>query len=236
MNISWWDHFKIVMFHYIEPLLLASAMACCTQLPTLSTLVYVLVMFMGLLPLVLSSNQTNIKFKGFLCCLMLVLALPLFVFKLVMIIQYRHDPTKFDEKEDMWKFLGVFTDQPVITLLIDIFQMIVCVCLIFHLKDQKEQAIKRVTVVDRLKMQTKIKLYHPYFGQKHKAIFKITFAMFLADTFILMSALQLFVLLVLIVQMLFWRRIVCERHPAQIVLLRIIQVICIVQVLIAFFL
>lgn len=110
MSQSWWDHFKIVMYHFIEPMLLALAMACCTQLPTLSTLVYVLVMFMGLLPLVLSSNQTNIKFKGFLCCLMLVLALPLFLFKLVMIIQYRRDPTKFDQKEDMWKFLGVFTD------------------------------------------------------------------------------------------------------------------------------
>lgn len=114
--------------------------------------------------------------------------------------------------------------------------MIICGCLIYHLKDQKEQAVKRISVIDRLKIQTEIKLYHPYFGKKHKSIFKITFAMFLIDTFILMSAAQLFVLSVLIVLMLFWGRIVNQRHPAQIVLLRIIQVSCIIQLLIAFFL
>ena len=68
-------------------------MGLCLQLPTLSTLIYVITMFLGILPLVLSNNQTNIKFKWFLSCLMLVVAVPLFIFKLVMIIKYNRDPT-----------------------------------------------------------------------------------------------------------------------------------------------
>ena len=68
-------------------------MGLCLQLPTLSTLIYVITMFLGILPLVLSSNQTNIKFKWFLSCLMLIVAVPLFIFKLVMIIKYNRDPT-----------------------------------------------------------------------------------------------------------------------------------------------
>jgi len=135
MNQTWFDHFKIVMYNFIEPFLLATAMAICLQLPTLSTLVYTLIMFMGILPLVLSSNQTNIKFKWFLCCLMVILAFPLFVFKLVMIIKFRDDPTKFDQKNEMWQFLGVFEDQPALTLVIDVLQMLICGCLIYHLND-----------------------------------------------------------------------------------------------------
>ena len=68
-------------------------MGLCLQLPTLSTLIYVITMFLGILPLVLSNNQTNIKFKWFLSCLMLIVAVPLFIFKLVMIIKYNRDPT-----------------------------------------------------------------------------------------------------------------------------------------------
>ena len=60
--------------------------------------------------------------------------------------------------------------------------------------------------------------------------------MFLIDTFILLSAIQLIVLSFLIVLMLFWDRIVNNRHPALIVILRLIQVLCIIQVLVAFFL
>ena len=80
-------------------------------------------MFLGMLPIVLSSNNTNIKFKQFLCCLMVIVALPLFIFKLVMIIKFNRDPKKFnnEQKSEMWKFLGVFSDQPWITLVIDIF-------------------------------------------------------------------------------------------------------------------
>ena len=74
------------MYHFIEPILLATAMALCLQLPTLSTLIYVIIMFLGNLPLVLSHNTTNIKFKWFMCFMMLVSAVPLFIFKLVMII------------------------------------------------------------------------------------------------------------------------------------------------------
>jgi len=53
-------------------------------------------MFLGMLPIVLSSNNTNIKFKQFLCCLMVIVALPLFIFKLVMIIKFNRDPSKFN--------------------------------------------------------------------------------------------------------------------------------------------
>jgi hypothetical protein len=123
------------MYNFIEPFLLASAMAICLQLPTLSTLVYTLIMFLGILPFVLSSNLTNIKFKWFLCCLMVCLAIPLFFFKLVMIVKYRNDPTKFEEKNEMWQFLGVFDDQPALTLIIDALQVIICGCLIYHLSD-----------------------------------------------------------------------------------------------------
>ena len=44
------------MYHYIEPVLLAISMGLCLQLPTLSTLIYVIAMFLGILPLVLSNN------------------------------------------------------------------------------------------------------------------------------------------------------------------------------------
>jgi hypothetical protein len=60
--------------------------------------------------------------------------------------------------------------------------------------------------------------------------------MFLIDTFILLSALQLIVLSVLIVLMLFWDRIVNNRDPTLIVILRMIQVLTTLQVLVAFFL
>jgi len=53
---TWFDHFKIFMYHFIEPFLLATSMALCLQLPTLSTLIYVIAMFLGMLPLVLSNN------------------------------------------------------------------------------------------------------------------------------------------------------------------------------------
>ena len=110
-------------------------MALCLQLPTLSTLIYSISMFLGILPLVLSQNSTNIKFKWFMCCLMLVSGLPLFIFKLVMIIQYNKDTSKFDTRNDMWKFLGVFTDKPGVTLTIDILQMIISSLLIWHMND-----------------------------------------------------------------------------------------------------
>ena len=96
LNLTWFDHFKILLFHFHEPILLGIAMSCCMQVPTLSTLVYALIMFLGILPLVLSSNVTNIKFKRFLWILMLCLAVPLFIFKLVMVVKYSQDPTKFD--------------------------------------------------------------------------------------------------------------------------------------------
>ena len=138
MTQTWFDHFKIIIYNFIEPILLATAMASCLQLPTLSTLLYTLLMFLGMLPLVLSINQTNIKFKQFLCCLMVVVALSLFIFKLVMIIQFNRDPSQFDNESEMWKFLGVFSDQPWATLVIDIFQICICGILIFHLNDQRE--------------------------------------------------------------------------------------------------
>ena len=129
------DHLKIFMYHYIEAILLAAAMGLSMQLPTLSTLIYVIIMFLGLLPMLISSNSTNVKFKLFLCCLMLTVALPLFVFKLVMIIQYNKDATKFDQHNDVWKFLGVFCTYPGVTLSIDLIQAVISSLLIWHLSD-----------------------------------------------------------------------------------------------------
>lgn len=86
--------------------------------------------------------------------------------------------------------------------------MCICGILIFHLNDQRMQAAQRLTVLDRLIFQTSIKLYHPYFGSKHKAIFLIAYVMFLIDTFIMLTVIQLFVLSMLIVLLLFWDRIV----------------------------
>ena len=108
------------MYHFIEPFLLAIAMAISMQLPTLSTLVYTVIMFLAILPLVLSVNQTNIRIKWFLCCLMLLVAVPLFIFKLVMILKYNDNPEKFQAKEEMWKFLGVYGGYPGATLSIDL--------------------------------------------------------------------------------------------------------------------
>ena len=117
---TWFDHLKIFMYHFIEPFLLAIAMAISMQLPTLSTLVYTVIMFLAILPLVLSVNQTNIRIKWFLCCLMLLVAVPLFIFKLVMILKYNDNPEKFQAKEEMWKFLGVYGGYPGATLSIDL--------------------------------------------------------------------------------------------------------------------
>ena len=147
---TWFDHFKIFTYHFIEPILLAFAMAICLQLPTLSTLVYILIMFLAMLPLLLSANQTNIKMKWFLCCLMILITGIMFIFKLVMIIKYNRDPAQFEEKEEMWKFLGVYGVYPGVTLTIDLIQMVICSVLVWHLNDQRKQATKRLRVLTRL--------------------------------------------------------------------------------------
>ena len=67
--------------------------------------------------------------------LMLIIALPLFIFKLVMIIKYKKHPENFEDKEEMWKFLGVYTNNAAVTLIIDVFQMVITLLLIWHLSD-----------------------------------------------------------------------------------------------------
>ena len=51
---------------------------------------------------------------------MILMAFPLFIFKAVMIVKYNRDPTSFEEKEELWQFLGIFGDYPVLTLLVDV--------------------------------------------------------------------------------------------------------------------
>ena len=94
-------------------------------------------MFLGILPLVLTNNQTNIKFKWFLCWLQLLLAIPLFIYKLWMIVKFKRNPdsTKYDQNEEMWNFLGVYGSWSWVTLVIDVIQILICAILVWHLKD-----------------------------------------------------------------------------------------------------
>ena len=80
---------------------------------------------------------------------MLLLAIPLFIYKLCMIVKFKRsdDSTKYDQNDEMWKFLGIYSSWSWVTLLIDVIQMLICGMLIWHLSDQSKQAVKRLTVL-----------------------------------------------------------------------------------------
>ena len=179
-------------------------------------------MFIGILPLVLSPNRTNIKFKQFLSVLMIMIGVPLFIFKLVMVLKYQKDDAKFQDKLDMWKFLGVYGDKPGVSCAIDFIQIMICSLLVWHYSDQKKQACKRLMFINRLDYQTEIKLHHPYFGRKHKLVYIIAYLTFLVDAFVMIAVPQLVTILILIGVMLAWESIVNKRHILQIVSIRIV--------------
>lgn len=224
---SWFDRLKIFLYHIIEPALLAFAISICLQLPTLSTLLYSVLMFLGILPLILSANQTNIKFKWFLCILMIIMAVPLAVWKGAMAYQYKQDPTKFDKKTELWKFLGIFSDQPGITIVIDIMQIVICSMLVWHYSDQVKQAGKRATFLARLEFQTEIKLHHPHFGRKWQFLLTTSLLVFLLDAFVLLSIPQLAVIVLMIFLMFTWKALVQARSKALLVIIRMMQVLLI---------
>lgn len=88
----------------------------------------------------------------------------------------------------------------------------------------------------RLELQTEIKLYHPYFGRKWKPVLLLTLSLYLVDTFIMMSVPQLLVVVLLISIVLFWKQIGSVKHPAMSCMVKLIQIISIMQILTAFFL
>jgi len=234
LHQSWFDHFKIFMYHFIEPVLLAIAMGLSLQLPTLSTLVYTLLMFLGMFPCVLSANQTSIKFKVFLSLLMIVIGLAFIVYKSVMIYRYNRDPAPFEAKQGMWRFLGVYGGNTFLTLSIDICQVLICAVLAWHLNDQRKQASRRLTVVARLDYQTEIKLHHPYFGRRWKVNLFLTLLLFLFDTFVMLSFPQLIIVVLLTVLMLFWHLLVAAKHKTILVVIRVVQTLTTLQIVAAF--
>ena len=54
-------------------------------------------------------------------------------------------------------------------------------------------------------MQSEIKLHHPLFGNKQKALFTVSLALQLCDAFLLPNAIQLFVLILGLILVIFWR-------------------------------
>ena len=119
---------------------------------------------------------------------MILIAIPLFIFKVTEIVKYNRDPEPFKEKEEMWNFLGIFGDYPALTLIVDLIQIVICSILVWHFNDQKKQANRwKQTNFNRLDMQTEIKLYHPYFGRKWRGILIMSLSLYIIDTFIMLS-------------------------------------------------
>ena len=79
-----------------------------------------------------------------------------------------------------------------------------------------------------------MKLLHPVFGKQHRTLFKILYILFLVDTFILQTAVQMIVLLVLLVILFLWDHITKTKSRVQSVLVRFLQALLGLQALVSF--
>ena len=51
---------------------------------------------------------------------MIILAFPLSIFKSVMILKYKDDKSRFEDKPDLWKFVGVYNRYPGLSVTVDL--------------------------------------------------------------------------------------------------------------------
>ena len=133
---TWQDHLKIIIYHTIEPILLGCAIGLCMQNPSLSSLIYIVMVFLGMIPLILTSSIYKIKFKIFQSFLMLFIALAFTVYKSVIYAELQKDKTRI-RKEGTLNFIGIFPNDLLGTMLIDSLMIITCMLLICHYYSQK---------------------------------------------------------------------------------------------------
>ena len=77
----------IILYHTFEPVLLGFAIGLCMQNPCLSSLIYIVLIFLGMIPLILTASVAKIKFKVFQSFLMLLVALAFTIYKSVIYVQ-----------------------------------------------------------------------------------------------------------------------------------------------------
>ena len=100
-KLEWSDHIKIYCYHAFEPLVVATSLAVCLQIPSLTTLFYVLLIILTLLPLTLTSSVLKIKVKIFLNVLMLLLAVAFTTLKSYIFFAIGDQETTTDDKWEL---------------------------------------------------------------------------------------------------------------------------------------
>lgn len=109
LTLTRWERYKITIYHLYEPLIVGSAVGVCLQLPDLLTLIYTLITFCGLTPLLLTDKLIKIKFKRVLAYSLICLSNMFIIFKAVAYSLYdRMD--RFKSDEEVAHFFGVYKD------------------------------------------------------------------------------------------------------------------------------
>lgn len=95
---------------------------------------------------------------------------------------------------DLYHFFGVWENQGFKTFAVDSAQLVICILYVFHYQNQLQQAIKRDTMLAKQDYQTEVKLLHPLFGRKHSAVYVVAMVLYLSDSLVLLTYIQLAIL------------------------------------------
>lgn len=120
------------------------------QVLTFSCLAYLTIMMVGILPNLVTRNTALIRLKQTLCVWMGVGALAMSILKALVMIKIKGQPILpiFDGDQSlMAQFWGLWTEQSIFILLIDVFQLFLCVVLFLVYKNHMFQAEQRSKIV-----------------------------------------------------------------------------------------
>ena len=80
-RLTWKDYVRVFTYNFTEPVIGATALAICAQQPSLSSLLYILLVVSLLLPMTLTARTGLIQLKVCLSTLIFILAIALTTLK-----------------------------------------------------------------------------------------------------------------------------------------------------------
>jgi hypothetical protein len=123
------DKAKIVLYHWIEPLLLGSIIGTSLQISQFSTIVYLAICLFAVMPFVLTGDIRKVKMKLTLLGFMIVLSATVVMFKLWVYFQFTET---LNVDLNLQEFFGIYSHKAAKTFTIDSVVCGVSAILVWH--------------------------------------------------------------------------------------------------------
>lgn len=125
------DHVKILFYNLAEPLIVATSLSVCLQLPMISGLVYLLITLIGIVPNLLNPNELPIRAKSILAIIMGLISLAAIATKSYFYHVMSTTDVTDSKTIETYHICGIWANQGFKTVAIDCTQFVVSIIYFF---------------------------------------------------------------------------------------------------------